>query len=140
MSLKPDIEITIENKPYKVSVLTQEIQDKFGTWVEQVYWKVLRHSRKDCNDDEYNHLLSEHQHRKVMGAFELVHGSESMKYLLNTVDGYRQFMYLCFRRHCGITPAELNDLMERNSEQFKDCFLQIMSSKKNSPKEVVGNS
>lgn len=130
MSLEGNIAVQLGDKEYQVSRLTQEIQDKYGEWVEQQCLKVLRHSRAAMNDAEYNHLLSEHQRMKRHGEFELLPGSESMAHLTRTVDGYRHFMFLCFRKCQGITEAEVGKLMDDNEEEFKRLFLEIMSTKK----------
>lgn len=130
MSLEGDIEFECEGKKWNVARLTQEVQDAYGRWAEQHCFQVLRHSRAMMDDREYNHLLSEHQQMKRLGQFELLPGSEAMKLLLNTEEGYKKLVYLCFRKRHGVMPEEVAGMMDRNEEQFKELFLDIMSSKK----------
>lgn len=130
MSLEEPIQFTLNDQIYHVSRLTQEIQDKFGLWVEQQAFKILRHSRSQMNDQEYNHLLSEHQKMKRLGQFELYPGSEAWNHLIMTADGYKYMIWLCFRKYQGTTPEEISAMMEAHEEEFKPLIAEILASKK----------
>jgi hypothetical protein len=131
MSLDGPLQITIDETTYEVSRLTQELQDAFGRWCEDHAWRVLRHTRKKCNDQEYAVLLSEHQAFKRFGGFELrTRGSQADVYL-TTDDGYVQFMFLALRKHQGVTEDQVKAMLAAHPQEFLDLFRSILASKKN---------
>lgn len=123
----------IGGEEYKVEQLTGEIDKIFEKYLSNQVMKAMRFFQDTYSEKDYTTLLEKHLFRAQHHDYAI--GTPVFQEYIQKDEHFVQLMFICFKKHNSqVSRVQVKEWVEAEPQRFVDLFLELMESKKNSPK------